>query len=101
MTYHRKCYEEIAQDSTLLHLFPLEEYSSTLALPSLGALQFRLVLGGVFTHTAFPDKWEKAGWMFHTQTGQRTSGVTTNKAILITDGVGKRGLRSGDSFLLP
>ena len=41
---------------------------------------------------AAPDKWGKARVEFHTLTSQKTSGETTNKAILITTGVGKRDL---------
>ena len=69
-----KCYDEIAKDLTLLHLFlPLEAYSSIQALLCWGDLQFRLVLE-FFTCIASSDKWEKAGVEFHTLTSQKMSG---------------------------
>ena len=93
-----KCSEEIAEDPTLLCLFSLEEYSSVQELPCLGALQFRLLLEGLFCHISSPDSWGKTRVEFITLTHLKKSRETTNMAILITDGV-KEGLGYGDGFL--
>ena len=95
-----KCYEEIAEDPTLLHLFSLEEYSSIQVLPCLGALQFRLVLEVFFACIA-SDRWGKVGVEFLTLTGLKMSGETTNTLIHITDGVGERDLGMVTVFCHP
>ena len=86
------CYAEIVEDLSLLHQFPQEEYSSTQNFPCLGALWFRLILEGFFTHIASPSKWGNPSVEFVTLTGPKKSGKTTNMVILITDGVGESDL---------
>ena len=51
-----------------------EEYSSTQALPCLGALQFRLVSEEFFAHIASSAKWGNARVEFHTLTCLKMSG---------------------------
>ena len=68
------CYVEIVEDLSLLHWFPQEEYSSVQNLPCLGALQFRLISEGFFTHIASPSRWGKTQVEFNTLTGQRRVG---------------------------
>ena len=83
------CYEEIIEDSSLLHWFPWKEYSSTQKLPCLGALQFRIVSEGLFVCISSPNWWGNTRVEFFTQTSLKMSGETTNMVILITDGVGE------------
>ena len=58
----------------------------------MGALQFRLISEGCFVHIASPDRWGKTGVEFVTLTDPMKSGGTTNRVILITDGVEERDL---------
>ena len=80
------------EDLTLPHLFSLKEYSSTQELPCLGALWFRLISEGFFTHIASPDMWGKTGVGFVTLTALKKSGGTTNMAMFSTNGIGGRDL---------
>ena len=69
-----KCYEDIVEDLTLLWLFSLKEYSSIQRPHCLGALQFRLILEGLFTCIAPPDNWGKMGVEFLTLINLKRSG---------------------------
>ena len=96
-----KCFEEIAEDPTLLHLFSLEEYSSLQELPCLGAVQCRLVWEGIFAHIASPNNWGKAGMRFITLTSLKMSRETTLYDDPHHQLGGREGLGFGDGILSP
>ena len=77
-----------------------EEYSSVQVLPCLGALQFRLVSEGFFAYIASSDNWGKAGGIPHPNWSKDEWG-TTNKVILITNGMGERDLGMVTVFCHP
>ena len=92
-----KCYEEKAEDPTLLCQFPPEEYSSVQALPCLGTLQFRLVSEGFFACIASPDKWGRARVEFHNWSEDEWSNHQHGNPHHWWGG--QEGLRSGDGFM--
>ena len=69
--------------------------------PVFGCSLIQIRFGGVFHSLCF--SWQVGkGWVeFHTLTGHKTSGETTNTVILITDGVGKRELGLVTGFCHP
>ena len=87
-----RCYNELLEDPSLLHLFPEKEGISFQELPLLGTLQFRLISDRFFVHTASPTNWRKTGVEFMTNTSPRISREATPMVVLIADGVGKEHL---------
>ena len=85
-----KCYEEIAEDPTVLHLFSPEEYSSIQELPCLGTLWFRLISEGCFACIASPNNWGKTRVECLILTSIKRSGETTKSLIVLSNGVGER-----------
>ena len=57
-----KCYDEIAEDPSMLWLLPEKEWSSLWELPLSGALRFKLISERLFASIASLDMWERPGW---------------------------------------
>ena len=93
-----KCYQEIVEGSSLLQLFPKEEWMSVWELPLLGTLQFRIILERPFAHLTSPAMWGKARVEFFTHKSWKISGEAVPMAILVTDEVGEGNLGMVTTF---
>ena len=72
-----RCYDELAEDPSLLGLYLGEECTSPLELPVMGTPWFRLISEKFFTWVSSPTIWGKTSVEYVTETGLRLSGEAT------------------------